>query len=397
MSNNKQRIQILRAKKDFDISKSNETLLDGQPFYNGANNQLYIGNGTDTLQTLKPLNGYANQLVFTRDIRTSYNIGSIEGDSATRPTFIHEGDTLEDVFDLIFDPPIQPKVIQPSINLNVYVGSNTNNKTISGELGAPWQEDDINTSVTYNDGSYEYGSIQYITNDDGSVEKVHHEGTSTGITWSESPQMIKTVNTSGIFGNGKRTYKYINSYTAQNRVARDNKKKISNPEQKITSDTVDSDPIDISEAVKYRCFYGSIKQVQGSDGKWVDAIDVDNLLEGVLKTTNESIVDNSTDVKYTFKSELINSKTTLPTTFKPTCEVLQDGCMYLILAAHIPNINKIKNAITGIQVAFNPAVEKTYYNYYYDAETNKVATYKVYVYKASDRLNATTVQLQLQD
>ena len=46
-------IQILRGGSNYDPSKSDEILLDGQPFYSKNTNEFYIGDGESSLKELK--------------------------------------------------------------------------------------------------------------------------------------------------------------------------------------------------------------------------------------------------------------------------------------------------------------------------------------------------------
>lgn len=49
---NNKSIQILRGSESYDPSKSDEVLLDGQPFYSKKTGDLYIGDGSTKLSLL---------------------------------------------------------------------------------------------------------------------------------------------------------------------------------------------------------------------------------------------------------------------------------------------------------------------------------------------------------
>ena len=234
---NRQTIQILRGAKTYDPSTSQEVLADGQPFYSKKTSHLYVGNGEEPIKDLTAVND-PQSIRFTKDIYTAFNIGSVAGSSNDRKKLFQAGETLAEAFDRIFDITEQPTITQPNLTLS------TSENSVTGELGASWPTITTNTSRT--DGSYSFGPDN------------------TGVTWVGSPIITTSGNTSGIFGNGKRTYKAEQSYTATGVIALDNKGNASNPEQKIVSGS-DTATKDVTEAVQYRYFYGNVSGTTTSE------------------------------------------------------------------------------------------------------------------------------------
>ena len=67
MQGNQKSIQILRGGPNYDPSTSEEVLLDGQPFYSKKKKKLYIGDGTNKIKDLDPINDFIEDLNSRQD------------------------------------------------------------------------------------------------------------------------------------------------------------------------------------------------------------------------------------------------------------------------------------------------------------------------------------------
>lgn len=64
---NNKSIQILRGSESYDPSKSDEVLLDGQPFYSKKTGEFFIGDGTSKLSELEPVTTNRLENIFVVD------------------------------------------------------------------------------------------------------------------------------------------------------------------------------------------------------------------------------------------------------------------------------------------------------------------------------------------
>ena len=71
-------IQILRGGVNYNPYTSEEILLDGQPFYSKKTRKLYIGDGTNKIKDLDPINEFIEDLNIRQDTQIIFDGGGVD-------------------------------------------------------------------------------------------------------------------------------------------------------------------------------------------------------------------------------------------------------------------------------------------------------------------------------
>lgn len=339
MANNES-IQILRGETTFDPLTSDVVLKDGQPFYSKKYGSLYIGDGVTKLKELTPMN-YLTSNVFSKNIYTVYPVGNIQASMSSPNILFRKGHSLEEECENIFDKVQQPSKSNPYITITL-------SGTASGEYGTPI--DSLSYSVRYNNGSYTYGPTNTgVTWDTDSLEVTYGNTTYTSSSG--------TINLSGAYvGDGVSRSISVSCDYSDGVVAYDNKGNNSSPEVKITS-SADTDSDTHTSTATKRQFIISTN----------DTVDT---FMSTLKTFTSTTTGTSC------YSVLSNSKIS-------SVKVKVESTSYVYFVV-LDSITKVMDSDTG----FGVPVECVQSDYTFTNQYSK--TYKVKVYRTSNKLNSKT-------